>query len=363
MKNGAIRWCVVVGLGLLAAAVAGAKGKGAVQPAPAATPKPGYGVVREIPVPGDGGWDYLAVDPAARRVYVTHSTKVDVLDADSLQVVGSIDGLAGVHGVALAPELGRGFISNGKTNSVTVFELASLKKVGEIPVTGESPDAILFDPVSARVFVFNHRSGNVTVIDPAAAKVVGTIEVGGTLEFATTDLAGTVFVNVEDRGLLVAIDARTLAVKGKWPLAPCEEPTGMAIDRAHRRLIAACSNGLAAVVDPDHGKVVATVPIGQGVDGAGFDPQSLLAFSSNGEGSLTVVREERPDRFAVVETVPTRKGGRTMAVDEKTHRVFVSTAQYGPAPAPTAEQPHPRPPVLPGTFVVLVLEPAAKKSS
>jgi YVTN family beta-propeller protein len=319
-----------------------------------------YHLARTLPIGGEGGWDYLAVDEGARRLYVSHSTRVEVLDADKGTAVGVIDGLSGVHGIALAPALGRGFISNGKTNSVTVFELATLKKVAEVPVTGEAPDAILFDPVSKRVFACNHRSGNVTAIDAATAKVVGTVDVGGTLEFATTDLAGTIFVNVEDRGQVAAIDARSLAVKARWPLAPCEEPTGMAIDRSSRRLFVACSNRMAAVVDDSSGKVVMTVPTGDGTDGAGFDAAAKTAFTSNGDGTLTVVHEDTPDKFRLVENVTTRKGARTMAADEKTHRVFLSTADYGPPPPATAEQPHPRPSVLTGTFVVLVVEPAAK---
>jgi DNA-binding beta-propeller fold protein YncE len=316
-----------------------------------------YHLASTLAIGGEGGWDYLAVDEGARRLYVSHSIRVEVLDADTGKPVGAIDGLSGVHGIAVAPALGRGFISNGKTASVIVFELATSKKTAEIPVQGENPDAILFDPVTKRVFAFNHSSGNVAVIDAAAGNVVGSIDVGGTLEFATTDLAGTIYVNVEDKSQVAAIDAKTMAVKARWPLAPCEEPTGQAIDRDAHRLFVVCGNKMAAVVDSTNGKVVTTIPTGDRTDGAGFDPGTKTAFSSNGEGTLTVVHEDSPDKFHVVENVTTRKGARTMTVDEKTHRVFLSTADYGPTPAATADQPRPRPSIVPGTFVVLVVEP------
>lgn len=323
-------------------------------PIPATTPAAGYRLLQEISLPGEGGWDYLAVDAAARRLYVTHSTRVAVLDADSGKSIGEIADLAGVHGVAWASELSRGFISNGKTSTVTIFDLKTLQKLGEVATTGENPDAILYDPKSALVFAFNHSGGNATVIAAASGKVVGTIELGGSPEFATSDLAGRIFVNIEDRSEVLAIDSSSLKVLAHWPLAPCEEPSGMAIDRAGHRLLVGCSNKLAAVMDFDSGKVVTSVPIGEGVDANAFDPGTRTGFSSNGSGTLTVIGEDAPDRFRVLEEVATRRGARTMTLDEKTHRVFLATSQFGPPPEPTPDHPHPRPPMIPGTFVVLV---------
>jgi DNA-binding beta-propeller fold protein YncE len=323
--------------------------------APSSAPSSGYHVAQEIKIGGEGGWDYLAVDAAARRLYVSHATQVAVIDVDSGKVVGEIPNLSGVHGIAVASDLGRGYISNGRSSMITLFDLKTLAPLGEVKSTGENPDAILYDPFSHRIFAFNGRSGDATVLDGKTGKVAGTIALGGKPEFAVTDLKGKVFVNIEDRGEVVAIGAQDLAVKAHWPLKPCEEPTGMAIDRKHRRLLIGCSNKLAAVMDFGTGKVITTLPVGDSVDGAAFDPGTGLGFTSNGEGTLTVIREETPDRFSVVENVPTRRGARTLALDEKTHSVYLSTAELGPAPAPTAEQPRPRPTVVPGTFVVLVV--------
>lgn len=321
----------------------------------AASPS-GYRVTRKVHVGGDGGWDYLAVDAPARRLYVTHGTRVLVFDADTLTQVGEIPNTAGVHGVAIAPELHRGFTSNGKASTVTIFDLTTLAKIDEVKVSGENPDAILYDPASKRVFAFNGRSANVTVLDALTGKVEATLPLGGKPEFATTDLKGRVYVNIEDKGELVALDSNQPAVLQHWPLAPCEEPTGMAIDRKSQRLFIGCSNRKMAVVDAATGKLVTTLSIGDGVDANAFDPGTALAFSSNGEGTLTVVSEESPGRFTVLENVATQRGARTMALDEKTHRVFLATADFGPPPPATAEQPHPRPSVVPDSFTILVLE-------
>jgi DNA-binding beta-propeller fold protein YncE len=267
-----------------------------------------------------------------------------------------VGNLSGVHGIAIASNLGRGFISNGKTSTVTIFDLKTLATIAEVKVTGENPDAILYDPATSRVFAFNGRTKNATVLEGKTGKVAGTIALGGKPEFATSDLKGTVFVNIEDVSEVVEIDSRSLAVKAHWPLKPCESPSGMAIDRTHHRLLIGCENKMAAVMDSTNGKVVTTVPIGEGVDANGFDPATGLGFSSNGvDGTLTVIREETPDRFTSIENVPTRRGARTMALDEKTHTVYVVTAKFGPAPAPTAEQPRPRPAILPNTFTILVV--------
>jgi YVTN family beta-propeller protein len=237
---------------------------------------------------------------------------------------------------------------------VTVFELSSLKVLNKIKV-GENPDAILYDPSSKRVFTFNGRSNDVSAIDAAKGEVVGTIKVDGKPEFAVSDEKGLVFVNIEDKSELMALDPNKLEVKSRWPLAPCEEPSGLAIDRKHRRLFSGCGNKLMAMVDADSGKVISTLPIGDGVDANAFDPETGLAFASCGEGVLTVVHEDSADKFSVAESVPTKRGARTMALDPATHRIFVVTAEFGPPPAPTAAQPRPRPAILPDSFVVLVM--------
>jgi DNA-binding beta-propeller fold protein YncE len=280
-----------------------------------------------------------------------------VVDTEKNTIVGEIPDTPGVHGVALAPELGRGFTSNGRANTVTVFDLKTLAVLGNVEVTGENPDAILFEPVSRRVFTFNGRSDNATAIDAARTKVVGTLALGGRPEFAVADGKGRVFVNLEDKSAIVEFDARTLKIEARWPLAPGEEPSGLAIDREHRRLFSGCRNNLMVIIDADSGHVLATPSIGSGVDGVAFDPGTSMAFSSNGEGTLSIVREESPDKFALVGDVRTRRGARTIALDESTHRIYTATAQFGPPPSPTAEHTHPRPSIVPGTFEVLVLAP------
>jgi DNA-binding beta-propeller fold protein YncE len=313
----------------------------------------GFHLLKTYKVGGDGGWDYLRLDSASRHLYISRGTHVLVIDADSGDAVGQIPDTAGVHGIALASELGRGFTSNGREGTVTIFDLNTLKPIAKVSV-GENPDAILYDPVTKRVFTFNGRSHDSTAIDAVKGTVVGTIKLDGKPEFAVSDQSGEIFVNIEDKSELVAINPAKLEVKSEWPLAPCESPSGLAIDRKNRRLFAGCDNKVMAVVDADSGKVLSTLPIGRGVDAARFDPETGLAFASCGEGVLTVIREESPDKFSVLENVPTQTGARTMALDEKTHNVFLVTAQFGPSPAPTADQPHPRPTILPDSFVVLV---------
>jgi DNA-binding beta-propeller fold protein YncE len=316
---------------------------------------PGYHVVTTYKLGGEGGWDYLITDADARRTYISRGTHVVVIDADTGKSVGDIADTPGVHGIALAPELGRGFTSNGREGTVSIFDIKTLATNSKVKV-GENPDAILYDPASKRVFTFNGRSQDSTAIDAATGKVVGTIKLDGKPEFAATDAKGGIWVNIEDKSELVAIDPNKLEVKAKWPLAPCTEPSGLAIDRKNRRLFAGCDNKMMAVVDADSGKVLATPPIGDGVDATAFDPETGLAFAScGGDAVLTVVREDSPDKFSVAENVPTQKGARTMALDTKTHKVFVVTAQFGSRPAPTADNPHPRPAILPDSFVVLVV--------
>jgi DNA-binding beta-propeller fold protein YncE len=313
----------------------------------------GYHLINTFKLGGEGGWDYLTLDSSSRRLYISRATHVMVIDADSGKSVGDIPDTPGVHGIALVPELGRGFVTNGRDASVTIFDIQTLKPTGKVKA-GENPDAVLYDPSSKRLFVFNGRSHDATVIDPAAGKVLGTIKLEGKPEFAASDGKGEIFVNIEDKSQIDAIDPSKMEVKARWPLAPCQEPSGLAIDRKNRRLFAGCDNKVMAVVDADSGKVIATPPIGEGVDANAFDPETKLAFASCGDGHLTVVREESPDKFTVVENVPTQEGARTMALDEKTHNVFLVTAKFGPLPPPTPENPRPRRPVLPDTFVVLV---------
>jgi DNA-binding beta-propeller fold protein YncE len=314
-----------------------------------------YKVLQRATLGGEGGWDLLAVDAVGHRLYVARGTRVMVIDADSLKLVGEIPDTAGVHGVAIASDLGRGFTSNGRTSNSTIFDLKTLAKVGEVK-TGENPDAILYEPKSHRVLAFNGRSKDVTVIDAKAGTVAGTVPLEGKPELAVEDGKGTVFVNLEDKSEVVALDPVALRVKGRWPLAPCEEPTGLAIDRAHRRLFASCDNKMMAVMDADSGKVVTTVPIGQGPDGAAFDSDRQLAFSPNGrDGTVTVIREISPDKFEVVQTVETSRSARTLDLDPRTHKLYLVAAQLGPPPSPTAGQPRPRPAMVPGTFEVLVI--------
>lgn len=316
---------------------------------------PGLHVMKTYKPGGDGGWDYLEVDADAHRVFISRSTHVIVIDSESGKPVGDIPDTPGVHGIALAPELGRGFTSNGREGSVTVFDLKTLKPINKIQNVGENPDAILYDPATKRVFTFNGRSHDSTAIDAAGGTIAGKIALDGKPEFAVSDGKGEVFVNIEDKSELVAIDPKELKVKSRWPLAPCESPSGLAIDREARRLFAGCDNKMMAVVNADTGKVITTLPIGEGVDADRFDPQKKLAFASCGEGTLTIVHEDSPEKFSVVESVPTKRGARTMALDLKTHKVFTVTADFGPPPAPSADNPHPRPSILPGTFEVLVV--------
>ena len=270
--------------------------------APAHAADPSYRVVRTIAAGGEGGWDYLTIDPSARRLYVSRSTRVTVLNADSGALEGEIPGTEGVHGIALAPELGRGFTSNGRANTVTIFDPKTLATLGTVKVPGENPDAILYDPLSHRVFTFNGRTANVTAIEGATGAVAGTFAVGGKPEFAVTDLAGRVYVNIEDKNEVVAFDSRTLKVEAHWALSGCEAPTGLAIDVKAKRLFAGCGNQVLVVLSTGDGRAVAKLPIGKGTDAVVFDPDSSLIFSSNGDGTLTIIHEDSPDTFHVVET-------------------------------------------------------------
>jgi DNA-binding beta-propeller fold protein YncE len=293
-----------------------------------AFPQGGHAITQKISIPGQGGWDYLAVDEGARRLYVSHGTQVEVLDIDSKSLVGTIPNTPGVHGIAVAPELGRGFISNGQASTVTIFDLKTLKKIGDVP-TGKKPDAIIYDPATSEVFAFNGDSESSTVISAADGKVAGTIALGGGPEFAVADGKGFVYNNLEDKSQVLKIDARKRTVEQRWPVAPCEAPSSMAMDRANHRLFIGCRSRIMAVIDSESGKVVATLPIGDHVDATAFDEDSRLLFFSNGEGTISVIHQDSPDKYSAVETVKTLPRAKTMALDPKTHQLFLSTAEAG----------------------------------
>jgi DNA-binding beta-propeller fold protein YncE len=318
---------------------------------------PGYHITHEVSLPGEEGWDLLAFEQGGHRLFVSHGTRVLVVDTDSFKVVGEIADTPGVHGIALAPDLGRGYISAGRANTIVVFDLKTLARLKEIKTTGENPDVILYDAPSHRVFSFNGRGRNVTAVDATTDTVLGTIALEAKPESAVSDGKGHVYVNLEDKSSVAVIDPAHLSVTSVWPIAGCQEPSGLAIDAARGYLFPACDNKVMAVVDASTGKVLGTAPIGEGVDGAGFDPATNLAFASCGEGVLTVVRAGKSGRPDVVEAAKTQHGARTMALDRATHRVFLVTADFAPAPAATPEHPHPRGAMLPGTFRLLVLEP------
>ncbi|MGH7741135.1 MAG: YncE family protein [Candidatus Eiseniibacteriota bacterium] len=313
-------------------------------------------VQRRISIGGEGGWDCVTFDAARHRLFVTHGTLVEVVDLDSNRVVGQIPGTPGVHGVALAPEFNCGFTSNGRDSSVTVFDLGSLAVLARIPIPARNPDAIVYDAFSKRVFTFNGGSDNATAIDAQSRTVVGSVALGGKPEFPVVDGAGKLYVNLEDSSAVVEFDTRTLAPLARMSLAPGEEPSGLAFDRAHHRLFSACSNQKLIVLDSETGKFIAEVPIGKGPDGAEFDDSRALVLVPNGaDSSLSVIREKTPDDFEIVETVATERGARTLALDRKSGRVYLPTADFGPPPAPTADRPHPRASIVPGTFRVLVV--------
>jgi len=288
----------------------------------------GYHIIKKIPIPGQGSWDYLTADEGVRRLYVSHGTQVEVLDVDSGAIVGKIPNTPGVHGIAIAPDVGRGFVSDGKSSKVTIFDLKTLKTIAEVP-TGNGPDAIIFDPATSRVFAFNGDGNSTTAIQAADGKVVGTVDLGGGPEFAVADGEGHIFDNLEDQSVVVKIDSRNLKVEQRWPTAPCQSPSSMALDRPNRRLFIGCRSRVMAVMNADTGQVITTLPIGDHVDATAFDPESRLIFNSNGEGTITVIHQDSPDKYSVVESVKTLPRAKTMALDLKTHRLFLSTAEAG----------------------------------
>jgi YVTN family beta-propeller protein len=319
-------------------------------PDPASAQGP-YHVIAQWKIGGEGGWDYLTADATVHRLYITHGPRVEVLDSDSGKAIGAITGLQGTHGVALDAAGKYGYISDGRANAVVVFDRSTLKTVASIPA-GTNPDGIVYEPVTKTIWAFNGRSSNVTVIDTKTQKVVATIPLPGKPEFPVADGKGNIYDNIEDKNEIVRLDAKAQTVTAEWPA--CESPSGLAIDRTSRHLFSVCDGKQMAVIDANTGKVLATPAIGEGPDAAAFDAKNRLAFSSNGEGTLTVVDASKAD-FPVIQSLTTQRGARTMTFDSANSRAYLTTAQFGPRPAPTAQMPHPRPAVLPGSFTVLVV--------
>jgi len=314
----------------------------------------GYHIIKRLKVGGDGGWDYLTVDDAARRLYISRSSHVMVINLDTDKVIGDIPNTPGVHGIAVAPELNRGFTSNGKADTSTIFDLKTLKILGEVK-TGGNPDAIIYDPASKMVFTFNGRSKNATVFDAVTGKVVRIIPLGGKPEYAVTDGKGKVYVNIEDTNEVIEISSRTKRVLQKFSLKPCDEPTGMGLDSNNGRVFSGCHNKIMTVLDTKTGKIIATTPIGANVDGNGFDAGTGLAFSANGDGTLTVVHEASPGKFEVAETVTTQRGSRTMAIDPKTHNIYLPAAQFSQPEKSMQADTKQRPVMVKDSFEVLVI--------
>ena len=326
--------------------------------AAATAPKADYEVVKRFQLGELGGWDVLTVDANKHRLFISRSDRVMVVDTQDGKLLGTIADTQGVHGIALVPSLGRGYTSNGRANTLTEFDLTTLKALRTLPAGGENPDVILYDDHSRHLFTFNGRSNDASVIDPASGKLVAVIALGGKPEFAVSDGGDQLFVNIEDTAQVKRIDTKTNKVTASWKLAGCEEPSGLALDAKHERLFSVCQNGKMAVTDARTGKHVASVAIGKGPDGAGFDAERGLVFSSNGQdGTLTIVHEDTAGSYRVLGNMVTQKSARTMALDPVSHRIYTVAAEFGSAPAATKDQPRQRPPVLEGTFNVIEIAP------
>jgi DNA-binding beta-propeller fold protein YncE len=345
MRQGLLLSAIVPALFLALAFSAGSI-PGAAAPAPGAS---GYHVIKTVPVPAEEGWDYIAVDSDARRVYISHGSHVVVMNADTYAIEGDIPNTLGVHGIAIASDLGRGFVSDGRADTVTIFDLKTLKTLGTAKTDG-NPDAIAYDSVSKRVFTFNGRGKNTTAINAADGSIAGTLALGGKPEFAVADGKGSMFVNNEDTAELIQIDTQKLTETRRWSMAPCKSPSGLAMNLKSRRLLSVCDDKVGIISDADDGKIVTPVTIGNGPDAAAFDPSTNFFFSSNGEGNLTVIHEDSPDKFTVVDTVPTKRSARTMGLDLKTHNIFLPSADFDP-PAPGER----RGKMKPGSFAILVV--------
>jgi DNA-binding beta-propeller fold protein YncE len=322
-------------------------------------PAPNYTVAGSWRLGGNGGWDYLALEASGARLFVSRGDHVDVVETINGRLAGTIPRTAGVHGIAFAPSLKRGFTSNGQANTVTVFELDTLRVTHEVPVSGTLPDAILYEPQQNHIFTANRETANLSVLDAGTLQIVATVALPGPPEFMATDGAGNVYVNIDTApGKMIVVDAKSLIVKAKWPLKECANPTGLALDEANHRLFSVCANQVMAVTDSVSGKPIARIVIGRGPDGAVFDPELGLVFSSNGiDGTLTVIRQDSPDEYRVTATVTTQVSARTMTLDPVTHRIYLAAAQFGPTPPVTAEQPLPRANVTADSFVILVAQP------
>lgn len=333
--------CCIVSFAMLASALA-AEG--------------GYHLIKKIAIAGDAGWDYIAADSQGRRLYVSHGTELIVLDLDSSTVVGKIKGGDDTHGAAIARELGRGFISASDPGSVTIFDLKTLAVIDKVRV-GDDPNGIIYDRKTKRVFTADRGSKRLTAIDAMTGKIVATSEnLGGRTEHLASDEAGHIFLNMQSLNTLLKFDAQTLKLLATWPTSPCGMPSSMDMDRAHERVFIGCRSGDMAVVDANTGKVIATLPMGKGVDACEFDPAPGLIYCSTGaDGALSIFHEDTPDKYSLVETVKTQIGARTMALDRKTGNVYLPVADFGPRPAPTPEKPAPRPLMIPGTFSILVM--------
>jgi YVTN family beta-propeller protein len=312
-----------------------------------------YKIVNKIKLPGTGGWDYLSVDETYNRLFVSHGTVVVVADLKSGQLVGTIEETPGVHGIAIAPDLNKAFISVGRSAAVKVIDLKTLAVITDITGTGKNPDAIMYDSFTKKVFTFNGGSADATVIDAVTNQIIATIPLDGKPEFPVSDGKGRIYVNNEDKSLITVIDAQLMKVEKTWSIAPGEEPSGLALDNETHRLFSVCSNKLMMIIDANDGHVVTSLPIGEGCDGVKFDPGLKRAYSSNGEGTMTVVQEVDKDNFKVLENFTTMPGARTLAVDVRTHHIYLPSAEFEPAPAPTTENPRPRRTMKPDTFAVL----------
>ena len=320
-----------------------------------ATPSAGaYRLMQTIPIPGDDGWDHPTVDSAARRLYVTHGTHVAVIDIDSGKLVGKIENTPGVHFTAIDPESDRGFISNGAAARLTIFDTKTLATIGQVKTTGESPGPTVFDPATKRVFTFNLNSHSATVVDSKESKVVGAFDLGGKPELAGTDAKGSVFINLVQKNVVLQIDARKMTAGQTWPVAPCEGPRTMAVDQKNGRLFVGCANRRMAILDSNNGRVLGSVPIGSGPDDSAYDPETGLIYISNDDGTVSIIQQDSPDSYSLMETVKTAPGARNMALDLKTKKIFLPLFDRGPPSTPTAKTPNPRSSVIPGTFRVLV---------
>ena len=320
-----------------------------------ATPAVGaYRLLQTIPVAGDDGWDHPTVESAARRLYVTHGTHVAVIDIDSGKIVGKIEDTPGVHFTVIDPESNRGFISNGGAARLTIFNATTLTTIGQVKTTGENPGPTVFDPATKRIFTFNLNSNNATVVDAKEGKVVGAFDLGGKPELAGTDAKGSVFINLVQKNVVLQIDSRTMTVGHTWPVAPCEGPRTLAVDQKNGRLFIGCANRRMAILDSNNGRFIGSVPIGAGPDDSAYDPETGLIYISNGDGTVSIIKQESPDSYSVAETVKTAPGARNMALDPKTKKIFLPLFDRGPPPPPTDAAPNPRGSVISGTFRVLV---------